>query len=214
MARQRPSRLLLLAIVPFTLLVFSARSAWTQEIPSASNTPTQLSSRAGQFVAVPEAKMRFHPMYENLLLPFAPKQGQIPSLVRFRTLDMGYHLPFTKNNALSNLWPLSKTDELQARANRFTRNTPVEWLDVNTKSKVHFSTPAPGADVGYYGHGIPWAGRVILGVGEKAKAHPQVISVLKLIDPQDLRFENRLPRGSASNIHAIGRGQHANSVAT
>ncbi len=36
MARQRPSRLLLLPIVPLTLLVFSARSAWMQEIPSAA----------------------------------------------------------------------------------------------------------------------------------------------------------------------------------
>lgn len=203
-----PSRLLLL-IVLLALLVFSTDVAWTQEMPSASNAPIQLSSLAGQFVAVPEAGIRFHPLYENLSLPVAPNQGQTPSLVRLRTLDIGYRLPSTTNNALSNLWQLTKTDELQARANHFITNTPIEWLtDVNTNSKVHLRRPAPGGDAGYYGYRIPWAGRVILGVGEKGKAHPQVIRVLKLIDPRDLTFENRLPRGSAGNIHVIGRGQH------
>src|SRR5271165_6847463 len=114
---QRLSRLHLLLIVPaLTLLVFSARSTWTQERPSASKTPTQLSNLAAQFVAVPEAKIRFHPAYEKLSLPFAPSQGQTRSLVRFRLLDIGYHLSPTKKNMLPELWQLARIDERQVKA--------------------------------------------------------------------------------------------------
>jgi hypothetical protein len=209
MARQRPSRLLLLPIVPLTLLVFSARSAWTQEIPSASNTPTQLSSLAGQFVAVPEAKIRFHPLYEDLSLNVAPDRGQTPSFVRFRTLDIGYHLPFTKNNALPKLWQLARTDELQAGANHFIRNTPIEWLSgVNNNNNVHFPRPDPGGDVRYYSHRVPWAGQVILGIGKQAKFHPRVTRVLGVIKP-GLGVEKPSPTdGSAGSTSVVGRGPH------
>ena len=170
MRRQRLSRLHLLLIVPLTLLVFSARLTWTQERPSASETPIQLSSLAAQFVAVPEAEIRFHPAYENLSLPFAPNQGQTPSLVRFSSLDIGYHLSPTKNNALPELWQLAKIDELQVKANHFIGNAPTEWLtDVIPHNTVHYRTPDPGGDVAYYGHRIPWAGRIILSIGKQAK---------------------------------------------
>ncbi len=204
---QRLSRLYLLLIGPLTFLVLSACLTWTQERPSASETPTQSSSLAAQFAAVPEANIRSHPVNETLSLPFAPNQGQTPYL-RFRSLDIGYHLPPIKNNALPGLWQLAKTDELQqAKANHFIDNTPIEWLtDVSTHDKVYFRTRDPARDLAYYGHQIPWAGRIILGIGKQAQFHPRVTRVIELIGP-GLTFENRLPRGSVSNIHAIGRGQ-------
>ena len=165
---------------PLTLLVFSARLTWTQERPSASKTPTQLSNLAAQFVAVPEGKIRFHPVYENLSLPFAPNQGQTPSQMRFRSYDIGYHPSPTRNNALPELWQLAKTAEPQVKANHFIGNTPTEWL---THNGVHFRTPDPGGDVPYYGHRIPWAGRLILDIGEQAKFHPRVTRVLEVIEP-------------------------------
>ena len=110
-----------LLIVPLTLLVFSACLTWTQEKPSASKTPTQSPNLAAQFVAVPEAEMRFHPAYENLSLPFAANQGQTPSQARFSTGDIGYHFSATRNNALPELWQLKKIDEPQVRANQLHR---------------------------------------------------------------------------------------------
>jgi len=190
MRRQRLSRLRLLLIVPaLTLLVFSARSTWTQETPSGSRTPTQLSSLAAQFVAVPEAKIRFQPAYENPSLPFAANQGQAPSQGRFSTGEISYHSSLTRNNTLPELWQLAKMDEPQAKVNHFLGNAPTKWL---THNAVHFRTPDPGGYVAYYGHRIPWAGRIILGIGEQARIHPRATRVLWLIDPH-LRFENRLP---------------------
>jgi len=205
MRRQRLSRLHLLLMVPLTLLVFSARLTWTQE-PSASKTPTQLSSLAAQFVAVPEAKIRFRPGYENLSLPFAPNQGQTPSQVRFRSLDIGNDLSLTKNNALPELWQLAKIDEPQVKADHVLSNVPTEWLThVIPNNTVHYRTLDPGA-VQYYGHRIPGAGRIILSIGKQAKFHPRVTRVLELIEP-GLGLENRRPPGgSAGNIQVIGRG--------
>ncbi len=204
---QRLSRLYLLLILPLTFLVLSARLTWTQESPSASETPTQLSSLAAQFVAIPGPGIRFHPAYESLAPPFPPTYGPTPSQVKFSSLGTGYHLPPIKNNALPGLWQLAKTDELQAKANHFIDNTPIGWLtEVSTHDKVYFRTPDPARDLAYYGHQIPWAGRILLGIGEQAKFHPRVTHVLQLIGP-GLTFENRVPRGSVSNNHAIGRGQ-------
>jgi hypothetical protein len=207
MGRQRVSRLLLLSLVPLPLLMFSACLAWTQEMLSASETPIQFAGPAEQFAAVPEAKTRVHPTDEILPLPFAPHQGQTPSLVRFRTPDTGYHLPPIKNSALPELWQRAKIDELRAKENHFIDNSPIEWLsDVSTHNKVSFRTPGPGEDLAYYGQRIPWAGRVLLNIGEKAKVHPRVFRVVELIGP-GLTFENPAPRGSAGNIQVIGRGR-------
>ena len=207
MRRQRLSRLHLLLIVPLTLLVFSALLTWTQESPFASKTPTQLSSLAAQSAAVPEVRIRFHPDHEHLSLPFSPNQGQTPSLVRFRSLDIGYHLSLTKNNALPELWQLAKIDGPQAKTNHFIGNAPTEWFtDVVTDNTLHYRTPGRGGDLQYYGRHIPWAGRVVLSIGEQAKFHPRLARVIELIKP-GLRLDNRLPRRSAGNIQIIGRGQ-------
>jgi hypothetical protein len=207
MRRHRLCRLHLLLIMPLTLLVVSARLTWTQARPSANETPTQLSNLAAQFVAIPESKISFQPAYENLSLPFAPTQGQSPSQVRFRALDIGYHLSLIKNNALPELSQLAKIDEPQVRANHFIGNAPAEWLtDVNPRNTVHYRALDLGGDLEYYGQHIPWAGRIILSIGEKAKVHPRVFRVFELIGP-GLTFENRVPRESVGNIHVSGRGQ-------
>lgn len=195
MRRRRLSRLHPLLIVPLTLSVFSACLTWTQERPSASKAPIQLSNLAEQFVAVSEGKTRFCPAYENLSLPLAPKQEQTPSLARFRLLDVGYNVSLTKTGALPELWQFAKINEPQAKANHFIGNTPTEWLtDVVAHSNVHYRTPDPVGDVQYYGHRIPWGGRLILSIGEQAKFHPRVFHVIELLEPRGLRLENRLPR--------------------
>jgi len=204
MRRQRLAGLhLLLIVLALTLLVFSARSTRTQERPSASTTPIQLPNLAAQFVAVPEAKIHFHPAYENLSPPFAPNQGQTPSQVRFSTGDLGRHFLATKNNTLPELWQLKKIDEPQVKANHFPGNAPTEWLIHNA---VHFRTTDPSGYVQYYGNRIPWAGRIILRVGKQATFHPRVARVLGLIEPGLGAGKPSPPGGSAGNTQVVGRG--------
>jgi hypothetical protein len=207
MGHQRLSRLLIFSVVPLSVLMFSARLAWTQEMASASQTSIQFAGSAEQFTAVPEAKTRFYPADEILSLPSAPHQGQTPSLAGFRTLEIGYHLLSTKNDAFPGLWQLAKTDDLRAKEDYFIDNTPIEWLtDPSTRHKAYSQAPDPSEDLAYYGHRIPWAGRVILNIGEKAKVHPRVFRVVELIKP-GLTFGSPAPGGSVGNIHVIGRGR-------
>lgn len=202
MGRQRLCQLLLVSVILLPLLMFSARSAWTQEMASASETPIQLAGLETQFAAIPRVEIRFHPADEILSLPFAPNQG----LARFRTLDIGYHLP-PVNNAVPGLWQLAKIDGLQANESHFIDHTPIEWTtDFSTHNKVSFQTADPGADLAYYGHRIPWAGRALLNIGEKAKVHARVYRVVELIGP-GLTSENPAPRASVGNVHVIGRGR-------
>jgi hypothetical protein len=203
MDRQRLSRLLLLPIAPLTLLVFSTRLSWTQEETSAGNSPTQLSSLAAQFVAGPEGKMRFRPVYENLSLNVAPNPGQTPSQMRFRSYDIGYPLPRTTNNALPGLRYLAKAGELQGRANHSIGNAPAQWL---THNKVHFRTLAPGGDMAHYGHRIPWAGEIIQGIGKQAKFHPRVTRVLEVITPGLGVEKPSSSGGPAGRAPVVGRG--------
>lgn len=185
MHSRRLSRLhILFIIVPPTLLLISAHLASTQSKPSATNTPTQLSEFAAQSVAAPEASLRFHPAYENLSLPFAPNQEQVPSQVSFRSLDIRSSLSLAKVNALPNLWQLAKTDEQQARTSRFMGNTPAEWLThVIPSDTGSYHAPDRNEALQYYGHRIPWAGQIILGVGKQAQFHPRVTRVFELIRP-------------------------------
>ncbi len=200
-------RLLLLSVAPLTLLMFSARLVWTQEMAAVSETPSQCAGPAAQFSAVSEAKILFHPADETLSSPFGLHQGQTTSLVRLRTLDIGGHLPLTKNDALPELWRLAKIDELQVKENHLIDHTPIEWsTHVSSHNNVYLRTPDPGEDLAYYGKRIPWAGRVLLNIGEKAKVHPRVFRVVELIGP-GLTFENPAPRGSVGNTQVIGRGR-------
>jgi len=109
----------------------------------------------------------------------------------------------TKNNALRELWQPAKIDEPQIKANHFLGNAPTEWL---THNVVHFRTPDPGGDVVFYGHRIPWAGRIILGVGKQATFHPRVFRVLELIEPGLGAGKPSPPGGSAGNTQVVGRG--------
>ncbi len=207
MRRQRPSRLHLLLIVPLLVLVGSARLTWTQERPSANETPTQLSNLAAQFVAVPEGEIRFHPAYENLSLPFASNQVQTSSLGNFRSVDIGHDPSLTKNNVLPELWQLAKI-EPQVKASHFIGNTPTEGLtNVIPRNTVHYRTFDPGGDVAYYGNRIPWAGRIVLSIGKQAKSHPRVFRVLELVEPGSGSGNRPPPGGSAGNIQVIGRGR-------
>ena len=184
MGRQRLSQAHILLIASLTTpLMFSARLALTQEGPSASKTPNQVPILAAPFAEGPETGIRFRPAYENLS-PFLPNLGQTPSRPKFHTLNLAYPLSLTKNNAPSDIWQFAKVDEPQFKANSFIGDAPTEWLTNEIPyNTLHYRAPDLGDQLQYYGHRIPWAGRIILGVSRQAQSHPRVFSLLEVIDP-------------------------------
>lgn len=184
MSRQRLSQVYVLLIVSLTPLMFYARLAWTQEGPSASKTPTQVSILAAPFAEGPEGGVRFRPAYENLSSPFAPNLEQTPSPPKFHILNLACPFSLTRNDALPDLWQLAKIDEPQVKANYFVGNPPTEWLTNEIPhNMLHYRAPDLDDELQYYGHRIPWAGRIILGIGKQAKSHPRAFSLLEVIDP-------------------------------
>ncbi len=184
MGRQRLSPVHVLLIVSLTPLMFSARLALTQERPSASKTPTQVSVLAAPSAGGPEAGIRFRPAYELLSSPFAPNLGQAPSPLKFHTLNLAYPFSLTRNNALPDLWQLAKIDEPQVKASHFIGNAPTVWLTNDIAHNiVHYDAPDLGDELQYYGHRVPWAGQIILGISKQAKSHPRAFSLLEVINP-------------------------------
>lgn len=184
MGRQRLSQVPALLIVCLIPLLFSARLALTQEGPSARKTPTQQSVLAAPSAGGPEAGIRFRPAYELLSSPFAPTLAQTPSPPKFHTLNLVYPLSFTKNNVLPDLWQLAKTGAPQVKANYFIGNTPTIWLTNDIAHNiVHYDAPDLGDELQYYGHRVPWAGQIILGISKQAKSHPRAFSLLEVINP-------------------------------
>jgi hypothetical protein len=181
MRRQRLSPVHLLLVVSLGPLMFSAHVTWTQEMSPASQTRARVSVLAPQSVVVPEAGIRFNPAYEKLSLPFAPNQG---SSLGFHPFDLGYLFALTKNGLSKGPWQLTKMDGPQGKVNQFIGNTPTEWLTYSVpQSTVRYRTSDWGDALQYYGNRIPWAGRVMLGVGRQAAFHPRVVRVFEVIRP-------------------------------
>lgn len=190
MCRQRLSPVHLFLAVSLSPVMFSAHVTWTQDMSPASKSPAQVSVLAPQSVAVPEGGLRFNPAYGKLSLPFASNKG--PPLLGSRSFDVGYLSPLTKNETSNGPWQLTKM-EPQAKANQFIGNTPTEWLTYSIPhNTVHYRAPTGSDALQYYGNRLPWAGRVILGVGKQAKFHPRVARVVEVIKP-GLSFD-KLPR--------------------
>jgi len=53
-----------------------------------------------------------------------------------------------------------------------------------TYAQAHHEASHGSNDLEYYGRHVPWAGSVILRVGQQAKAHPHVTTVIKAIHPR------------------------------
>lgn len=182
MCCQRLSPVHLLLVVSLSPVMLSARLAWAQEMSPASQTPAQVSVLAPPSVSVPEAGIRFNPAYGKLLLPFAPNQGA--SLFRLRPFDLGYLLAPTENGLSKGPWQLTKMDGPQAKAYRLMGNAPAEWLTSPIpQDTAHYRTLAAGDALQYYGNRIPWAGRIMLGVGRQAAFHPRALRVFELVKP-------------------------------
>jgi hypothetical protein len=77
------------------------------------------------------------------------------------------------------------TAEFWGKNKYFIGSAPTKWMTLApTFGQVHHETIHGVNDLEYYGHHTPWAGSVILRIGQQAKAHPHITSVLKTIHPR------------------------------
>ncbi len=182
MCSERLAPMHLLLFVSLSTVMLSARLTWAQEMSAASNTPAQVSVFAPRSVAVLRAGIGFNPAYEKLSLPLAPHQAS--SMVRLRPFDVGSLIPLTKNYTSNAPWQLTKVDEPQVKAYHLMGNPPTEWLISHIpQDTAHYQTLDGGDALQYYGHRVPWAGRIMLGVGRQAAFHPRVVRLFELVRP-------------------------------
>ena len=71
------------------------------------------------------------------------------------------------------------------KENYLIGSAPSKWRTfAPTYGKATHETTFPVGNLEHYAHRIPWAGSVILRIGQQAKAHPLVMRVLKVIKPR------------------------------
>jgi len=160
------------SILLVSLLVLSTHVLWAQTLEESA---VQLPDAPSRVATVSEAQTYLHLTYKGLPLNFRPNQGQTESWIRF----------FLSINTSTMLNQDSGTAEFWGNNKYFIGSTPTKWMTfAPTFGHVHHETIHGANDLEYYGHHIPWAGSVILRIGQQAKAHPHITTVLKSVHPK------------------------------
>jgi hypothetical protein len=176
------SRLHLSSILSVSLLVFSTQVLCAQRTSTLDESGVQLPDAPSQ-VAVSAAQTHLHLTYKELPLSFRQNQSQTESWMRFFSDHMGSDRLSISTNAVLNqdrgpteFW--GKNKGLMGRA-------PTNWMTfAPTFGHVNHEMIHGANDLEYYSHHLPWAGSVILRIGQQARAHPHLTSVLKTVHPQ------------------------------
>ena len=174
----RPSSILLVG-----LLVLSTHLLWAQRTSPPEETAVQLPDAPSSVAANSGAQTHFHLTYRVLPLRFEPNQGQTESWMRLFPPHTGHDLlPINTSVVLDRD---RRTAERWGKNRYLINSAPTKWMTfAPAYGHVHHE-PIHGANnLEYYGHHIPWAGSMILRIGQQAKAHPHVTSVLKVVHPR------------------------------
>ena len=178
-----PSLSHLSSILLVSLLVLSTHVLWAQRTSPPEESAVQLPDAPSQVATVSKAQTHFHLTYKGLPLSFRQNQGQTKSWMRFVPDHRGYDRLSINTNAVLN--QDTGTAEFWGKNKQFVGSAPTKWMTfAPTFGHVHHETIHGANDLAYYGHHIPWAGSAILRIGQQAKAHPHITSVLKTVHPQ------------------------------
>jgi hypothetical protein len=151
-----PSLSHLCSILLISLLVLSTHVLRAQRTSTLEESATQLPDAPSRVATVSEAQTHLHLTYKGLPLSFKQNQSQTEGTAEF--------------------WGKNKY---------FMGSAPTKWMTfAPTFGHVHHETIHGANDLEYYGHHIPWAGSVILRIGQQAKTHPHITSVVKTLHPQ------------------------------
>ncbi len=150
-----PSLSHLCSILLISLLVLSTHVVWAQRTSTLEESAVQLPDAPSRVSTVSEAQTHLHLTYKELPVSFKQNQSQTEGTAEF--------------------WGGTKY---------FIGSAPTKWMTFATFGHVHHEMIHGANDLEYYGHHIPWAGSVILRIGQQAKTHPHITSVVKTLHPQ------------------------------
>jgi hypothetical protein len=171
------------SILLVSLLLLSTHVLWAQRTSTLEESVVQLPDAPSRFATVSEAQTRLHLTYKGLPLSFSQNQGQTESWMRFFSDKTGYDRLSINTNAVLN--QDRGTAEFWGKNKYFLCSAPTKWMTfAPTFGHVHHETIHGANDLEYYGDHIPWAGSVIMRMGQQAKAHPHITSVLKTVHPR------------------------------
>jgi hypothetical protein len=171
------------SILLVSLLVLSTHVLWAQRTSTLEESAVQLPDAPSRVATVSEAQTHLHLTYRGSPLSFKQNQGQTESWMRFFPDHTGYDRLSINTNAVLN--QDTGTAEFWGKNKYFIGSAPTKWMTfAPTFGHVHHETTHGGNDLEYYGHHIPWAGSVILRIGQQAKAHRHITSVLKMVQPR------------------------------
>ena len=165
-----------------SFLMLSTHVMWAQRTPTLEESAVRLPDAPSRVATVSEAQTHSHLTYKGLLSNFTQNQGRTESWMRFFPDHTGYDRLSINNKAV-----LSKDTgraEFWGKNKYFIRNAPPLWTFAPTFGHVPHETTHGVDELEYYGHHIPWAGSVILRIGQQAKAHPHITTVLKSLHPK------------------------------
>jgi hypothetical protein len=164
------------------LFVLSTHVLWAQTTSTLEESTVQLPDAPSLVAAVSEAQTHLL-TYKELPLSFKRNQGQTESWMRFFPDHTGYDRLSINTNAEPN--QDTETAEFWGKNKYFIGSAPTKWMTfAPTFGQVHYETIHGANDFEYYGHHIPWAGSVILRIGQQAKAHPHITRALKTLHPR------------------------------
>ena len=171
------------SILLVSLLVLSTHVLWAQRKSTPEEIVVPLPDAPSRVATVSEAQTHLHLPYKGLPLSFKQNQGQTESWMKFFPGHTGYDRLSISISAVLN--QDTGTAEFWGKNKYFISSAPTKWMTfAPTFGHVHHETIHGANDLEYYGHHIPWAGSVILRIGQQAKAHPHITSVLKTVHPR------------------------------
>ena len=171
------------SILQVSLLVLSTHVLWAQRTSTLEESAVQLPDAPSLVATVSESQTRLHLTNKELPLSFRQNQGQTESWMRFFADKTGYDRLSLNTNAVLN--QDRGTAEFWGKNKYFLGSAPTKWMTfAPTFGDVHHETIHGTNDLEYYGHHMPWAGSVIMRIGQQSRAHPHITSALKTIHPR------------------------------
>ena len=164
------------SILVVGLLVLSTHALWAQG--------KLTEERVVQLPDAPSEAQTHPPLTNNEFpLSFRQNQGQAGSWMRFFPDRTGYDRPSINRNAV--LSQDTRTAQVLGKNRYFIASPLTKWMTFASMfgHVPHETIRVPG-DLEYAGHYIPWASSAILRIGQQAKAHPRITTVIKMVHPQ------------------------------